>query len=302
MKTTKHHITNNLDSAKKSRFQKQEIPKPETQFSGDANKKGTSESQLLLRLAKMEEINVQLENRVDEDTKKLDEVISTNAKFLSIVAHDLRNPFNSIMGVLDILGDNFNECSKAELENLIHMASSSAENTLKLLEDLLAWSISQNKEKSINPVKIDLNEIITDEFESFSVSAAQKKISMEHSIDPNLFLTADLQMVKVIFRNLISNTIKYSNTGGVIFISAKEGSQFVEIWVKDNGIGMSQNTLRKLFKADEFHSMTGTNNEHGTGFGLLFCKEFIEMHGGKIWAESETNKGTTFKFTLPHYI
>ncbi|HZL12067.1 MAG TPA: HAMP domain-containing sensor histidine kinase [Prolixibacteraceae bacterium] len=250
----------------------------------------------------MEEINVQLMNRVDKDANKLSEVISTNAKFLSIVAHDLRSPFNSIIGVLDILGDSFDEFSKAELEKLIHMASASAINTFQLLEDLLAWSTSQNKEKSINPVKIDLNEIITSEFESFSVSSARKQLSLEHSIHPKLFLTADIQMVKVIFRNLISNAIKYSNAGGVIFISAKEGSQFVEIWVKDHGIGISQKTKEKLFKADEFHSTTGTAKEQGTGFGLLFCKEFIEMHGGKIWVESETGKGSVFKFTLPHYI
>jgi signal transduction histidine kinase len=260
------------------------------------------ENYLKLQLHEMEEINVQLKNRVDEDTIKLSEVISTNAKFLSIVAHDLRNPFNSIIGVLDLLGDNFNDFSKPELEDLIQMASNSATNKLKLLEDLMTWSISQSKEKKINPVKIDLNELITSEFESFSISASHKQLSLEHSIDPNLYLTADLQMVKVIIRNLISNGIKYSNTGGVIFISATEGKQFVEIWVKDNGIGMSQNTLKKLFKADEFHSTVGTFNEQGTGFGLLFCKEFVEMHGGKIWVESEVDKGTVFKFTLPHYI
>lgn len=265
-------------------------------------KRKLSDNYLKLRLHEIEEINIELEKRIKEEKKKLSEVISTNAKFISIVAHDLRNPFNSIIGVLDLLGDNFNEFSQAELEDLIHLASNSAINTLQLLEDLLAWSTSQNKKKSINPVKINLNELVTNEFENFHASSNQKQILLEQSIDSDLYLTADLQMVKVILRNLISNAIKYSNPGGVIFISAKESGQFVEIWVKDNGTGMSKNTLKKLFKADEFYSMTGTNNEQGSGFGLLFCKEFIEMHGEKIWVESEPAKGSTFRLTLPHYI
>jgi signal transduction histidine kinase len=265
-------------------------------------KKKMQENSLHLRLAEMEEINAFLMNRVNEDTKILDEVIANNAKFLSILAHDLRNPFNSIIGVLEILGDNSNDFNKAELENLIRMASSSANNTLKLLEDLLAWSISQNKEQTINPVKIDLHEIVTGEFESFGIAAAQKHITLEHSIAPEFYLTADLHMVKLIVRNLISNAIKFSNTGGVIFISATLKKQFVEIAFRDNGIGMSQNAIEKLFKADEFNSTAGTNNELGTGLGLLFCKEFIEIHGGKIWVASEPGKGSVFRFTLPHYI
>jgi signal transduction histidine kinase len=109
-------------------------------------------------------------------------------------------------------------------------------------------------------------------------------------------------MVKTIFRNLISNAIKYSNTGGTIFISATEAPHFVEIEVKDDGIGIEQKTRQKLFKIDEFHSTSGTNNEQGTGLGLLFCKEFIDLHGGQIQVKSEPGKGSRFIFTLPHYI
>ncbi len=296
MKTTKHHIINS-DSVKKRKAEKTEI-----QFSGDANNKGSSESQLLEQLAKMEEIKVQLENRVKEDTKKLNEVISTNAKFLSIVAHDLRNPFNSIIGVLDILSRNLSEFSIAELENLIQLATSSATNTLNLLDNLLAWSIIQNKQKSFNPEKINLRELVINELKNFNLLAAKKQIKMDHSITDGLYITADIQMVKTIFRNLIGNAIKYSKTGGVIFISAEEGKQFVEIAVRDDGIGMSKKTKEKLFKIDEFKSMLGTNNEQGTGLGLLFCQEFIETHGGKIRVESEQGRGSKFRFTLPHYI
>jgi signal transduction histidine kinase len=203
---------------------------------------------------------------------------------------------------LDILGDNIDDYTKEEIEKLIHIASNSAINTYNLLENLMAWSVSQNKEKNFNPVKIDLHELIIKEMESYQILALQKQITINHSIAPNLHVTADIQMVKTIFRNLMSNAIKYSNANGVILIHATEGKQFVEIEVKDNGIGISHDSQGKLFKMDEFHSTLGTKNEPGTGMGLLFCKEFVDLHGGRIWVESEIDKGSKFKFTLPHYI
>jgi len=265
-------------------------------------KETIGEPQLLLRLQKMEEINAQLNDLVKDDKIKLADVVSTNAKFLSLIAHDLRNPFNAIIGILDLLEEGFNDYSKTEIQKLISIANNSAIRTLSLLDNLLAWSVSQNTEKNFNPIKINLRELIINEFESFNSSAAQKQISMDHSVIPNLYVTADLQMVKTIFRNLISNAIKFSKTGGIILIRATEGKQFVEIEVQDNGIGISEKTQKKLFKIEEFRSTSGTNNEQGTGLGLMFCKEFVGRHGGKIWIESEPEKGSKFKFTLPHYI
>jgi len=115
-------------------------------------------------------------------------------------------------------------------------------------------------------------------------------------------ITADFQMVKTIFRNLIGNAIKYTNNGGEITISASERKKIVEVVVKDNGIGISPEVKRELFTSKAFHSTTGTNNEKGTGLGLILCREFVELHGGKILMESESGKGSEFKFTLPHYI
>ena len=266
----------------------------------DGNK--IPEDSLQLRFKELKEINSRLESRLEENKDTLNQVVERNAKFLSIVAHDLRNPFNSIIGILDILGENIDNYRKDEIEELIHIASGSAINTYKLLENLLEWSTAQNKEKSFNPVKINWRELILSELESFNTSASQKHVALDQFIFQDIYLTADIQMVQTIFRNLISNAIKYSNQGGIIFISASEGEQFVEIEVMDNGIGMTENTLNKLFKMDEFHSTLGTDNEHGTGLGLLFCKEFVEMHGGKIWAESKPGKWSKFKFTLPHYL
>lgn len=260
------------------------------------------DNQLMLHLKQVEEINTHLEELAEDSRKKLNETITTNSRFLKLIAHDLRNPFCATISILDLLKENYNDGNNAEFEELLSIATNSANKALELLENLLEWSISQNKEKSFNPVKINLQEVITSEFELFNTSSALKQITMEHSIDPDLHVTADFEMVKTIFRNLISNAIKYTPMGGSISVSASEGKQFVKIEVSDNGIGMSQKTKEKLFKIDEFHSTMGTNNELGSGLGLLFCKEFIDLHGGKIRIESEPGKGSKFKFTLPHYI
>jgi signal transduction histidine kinase len=260
------------------------------------------ENHFKLRLQELEELNGHLEKIIIQNAQKLAEVVETNNKFLSIIAHDLRSPFSSILGVLEILRENMNDYNKSEIENYINIAYNSVNSTLSLLDSLLVWTISQNKEKSFTPVKIKLNDLLSDEIENFNSSAIQKQISLNHSVAHNLYVTADLQMVKTILRNLISNAIKYTNTGGKITISASENKQFVEIAVKDNGIGISSEAQKNLFKPDAFHSTAGTNKEKGTGLGLLLCKEFVEIHGGNIRIKSKPGKGCEFKFTLPHYI
>lgn len=262
----------------------------------------TSESQLLLQLQEAEEINANLKELVEDSRRKLNETIAADARFLKLIAHDLRNPFSTTIGILDLLKESLDDWDKPAVEQLIDTALNSAVRALDLLVNLLAWSIIQNTERTFSPVKINLRELVINELESFNDSATLKQISMEHSIDPDLLVTADFEMVKTIFRNLISNAIKYTHDGGNIFIEAHEGKRFVKIEVRDNGIGMSQTTKEKLFKIDEFRSIMGTNNERGNGLGLLFCKEFIDLHGGKIEVESEPDKGSKFKFTLPHYI
>jgi len=265
------------------------------------------ENHLMLRLQEMEGLNAHLEKLVEQHTKKLTEVVATNNKFISIIAHDLRSPLSSILGTLTLLKGKLDHYNRNDIEKYINIASDSANRTLNLLDNLLEWAILQNEEKSFNPVKINLHELLIDEIEGINASSIQKQIALKLSIIPNLHVSADLQMVKTILRNLIGNAIKYTNTGGEITISASESEQYVEIAVKDNGIGISHEAKRELFRIDAFHSTKGINNEQGTGLGLLLCKEFVEMHGGKIWVESgpgvyREGKGSEFKFTLPHYI
>jgi signal transduction histidine kinase len=262
----------------------------------------TSENKLMLRLKEMEEVNSCLEKLIEQRTKRLREVVATNTKFLSIIAHDLRSPFNSILNTLGLIKASFNNFNKKEIENYIDIALNSANNTLNLLDKLLAWTISQNNGKSFIPIRINLQELLKDEIDNLNASANQKQIMLNQSIPPNLNIAADIQMVRTVLRNLISNAIKYTSTGGEINVSASELKQYVEIVVKDNGIGISFEDQRNLFKIDAFHSTEGTNNEKGAGLGLLLCKEFVEMHGGDIRVESIQGKGSKFIFTMPHYI
>jgi two-component system sensor histidine kinase/response regulator len=255
-----------------------------------------------LRLLEMEEINTRLEKEAGEQSAKLAEVIATNSKFLSKIAHDLRSPFNSIIGVLELLKDSYDDYDIEHIDKYIRMATNSANGTLNLLDNLLSWTAAQNKATYFNPVRIGIHEMVTEELDEISTSASHKLITLNQSVPPNLFIAADFQMVKTILRNLINNAIKYSFIGGEITVSATEGLQFVEITVEDNGIGITHKAQKELFRENEIHSTRGTNNENGTGLGLILCKGFVEKHGGKISVKSKPGKGTKIKFTLPHYI
>jgi signal transduction histidine kinase len=291
-----------LKPSKKKAFINKESSKS-LNLSGSLSGTGpVTEKQLLLRLREMEEINASLELLVEQRTNKLVEIVSTNGKFLSIIAHDLRSPFSSIIGILELLKMSLKEFNKNEIEEYVDIVYNSANNTLVLLDNLLVWAVSQNKEKNFKPVKINLYELLREEIENLKTLASQKQITLSHLIKPDVNVTADLQMVKTILRNLISNAIKYTNVNGEIVINACELKKFVEVTVKDNGIGISDENLSKLFKIDSLHSTPGTHDEKGTGLGLLLCKEFVELHGGNIRIESEAGKGSKFAFTLPHYI
>jgi signal transduction histidine kinase len=302
MKYKQLYLVNNLNPFKSSTDDNDGTSASVGVTAANADSEKPTVKDLMVRLREMEEINARLEKQVEVQSNKLAEVVATNAKFLSIIAHDLRSPFSSIIGVLELLKDSYDNYNIKEVEKYIRMATNSANGTLSLLDNLLSWTSAQNKAAYFTPVKINLHELITDELESISSSATHKLISLNHSIPPKLYLAADLQMVKTIFRNLISNAIKYSYIGGDITISASEGKHFVEITVEDNGIGITHKAQKELFKNNQIHSTRGTNNENGTGLGLILCKEFVEKHGGSIRIESEPGKGSKVKFTLPHYI
>lgn len=266
-------------------------------FIVDSNK--ISENNFMLQLQEKEEINDHLSKLVEQSEKKLTDIVATNNRFISIIAHDLRGPFSSILLALELVKQKLDNNNLADVENYLIKATDSVNRTINLLDNLLKWTISQNKERIFNPVKINLYELFLEEIELNKILVNEKHITLKHNVSKSLYVMADIQMFKTIIRNLICNAIKYTNNGGEIEINASMSNGLVKIDVIDNGVGISYDNQRNLLKMESFHSTPGTNNEKGTGFGLLLCKEFIEMHGGTLQIESELGKGSKVKFTIP---
>ena len=224
-------------------------------------------------------------------------------KMFSIIAHDLKSPFNSLLGFSDLLIENFNNYSDEEKFKIIHILSDTSKNTYNLLENLLTWSRTQINQIECNPVEISVKELYAKIGALLENIAKQKNIALVFSELNEVSIFADKDMVETVFRNLILNAVKFTYTKGTITVSHKTSSDsnFVEFSVSDTGVGMTDKQLVELFKVGENSSTTGTAKETGTGLGLLICKDFIEQNGGEIWATSEINKGSQFKFTLPKY-
>lgn len=243
------HI-NKLMSPDKKAFRKIDSSKSIEKTYINPNNASFSVKNLLLRLHEMEQINASQGLLLEQRTRKLTEIVSTNGKFLSIIAHDLRSPFSSIIGILELLKMSLKEFNKAEVEEYVEIVYNSANNTLVLLDNLLDWAVSQNKEKNFKPIIINLFDGLKEEIENLKTSAGQKQIEIKTDISRELNVTADLQMVKTIIRNLISNAIKYTHNNGEITIDALGIDKYVEISVKDNGIGIPPEIQKKLFKID----------------------------------------------------
>lgn len=231
--------------------------------------------------------------------KQLKELNATKDKFFSIIAHDLRSPFNDIIGFSELLRENVNDIDNRESEKYIHIINSTAKKTLILLDNLLDWAKSQTGELSYKPEKIVLSEIILEIIGLKKSLAKAKNISFHYTPTNEIELYTDENILKTIVRNLISNAVKFTNIGGHIKILATTNQHQVEISISDNGVGIKDETIHKLFDLSTNVTSPGTANEKGSGLGLVLCKEFVEKLGGKIWVESEEGKGSDFKFTLP---
>ena len=265
------------------------------------DKHNNRERKIMLRLQELEKINAGLEKTIEQRKDEIAEIIASNKKYISILAHDLKSPFSSIYGVLGLLKDCIHENNLEEMEEYIDIASSSALNTTNLIENILAWATSQKKDTGFYPVRINLADLVNQEIENSRLSVKLKKLSLEHSIDQDLNVSADLQMTKTILRNLINNAIKFTNPYGIITISAIEVNSLVEITVLDNGIGISPEVQLELFHDGTTQSISDENYVRGKGLGLLLCREFVNIHGGTIRVESQKGKGSSFIFTLPKH-
>lgn len=217
--------------------------------------------------------------------------------FFSILAHDLRSPFSAIISLTELLKKNVRDYDIRQIENFIHHINVSARSTFNLLEDLLMWARSQSGKLSFKPQLLNFTEVCQDIVSDMKVSAETKNITINILVTEKIDVYADIDMLKTILRNLISNAIKFTNNGGHVDVFVRQLNSRITISISDNGIGIPQQSLNKLFDITQKHTTTGTANETGTGLGLLLCKEFVEKHGGEIWVESKN--GSDFKFTLP---
>lgn len=230
---------------------------------------------------------------------QLKELIATKDKFFLIIAHDLRSPFNSILGFLELLQTNYEDFSDSEKKDYIKMISENANSTLCLLENLLVWAKSQTGRISYQPVNQKLIPLVKSVNETFNSALNLKKITLKILIIDDIEIFADTNMLIAIFNNLISNAIKYSYQGGTILIKAQKMQDQIEIIIIDNGIGMNKKTENQLFRIDELVTNPGTNNEKGCGLGLILCKDFVERHNGSIYVKSEPEKGSQIIIKIP---
>lgn len=239
------------------------------------------------------------EIEIEESNKKLKEINSSKDKFFSIIAHDLINPFNTLLGFSELLMDNIQTYSHDKIENQVQIINEAAKSCYSLLDNLLTWSRSQIGSIEINPSHIDLEIITLDIIKQFHPLTHRKQINIISTITSKTVAYADENMVKTIIRNLISNAIKFTRIGGIVVLSTSEKNGCIEYCVEDNGVGIAIDVIDNLFHIDRNISTTGTEKEKGSGLGLILCKDFVVKNGGKIWVKSELGCGSEFIFTLP---
>ena len=230
---------------------------------------------------------------------RLRELNLTKDKFFSIISHDLKNPFSSISGFTELLLENFREYDNDKIEEQLKIIADSSDNALSILENLMIWSRSQRGKLEFNPALTDIRKCIVENIQMVEDQAKIKKINISFEYSDELPVYCDKNMIDTVLRNLLTNAIKFTPREGNISIGIKTGDEEIEISVTDSGVGIKKENLDRLFRLDGNLTTNGTENEKGTGLGLILCKEFIDKNGGKIWAESEPDKGSRFVFTLP---
>ncbi len=243
--------------------------------------------------------NIEISFQKDEIEKQAEDLRELNAlkdKIFSIISHDLRSPLFSLIGMLNLAKDGY--FSIEEQNQILSELSKNVEYNTELLENLLKWASSQMMDNSINPIYFDIYDIVSNKVNLYEKTAAQKGIKLESKVNINTLVLADRDMIEVVMRNLITNAIKFSKEGDVVVISSKSHEGTITTCVADNGMGISSEAIGKLFGKHVF-STRGTLNEKGTGLGLILCRDFIQLNGGRIWVESELYKGSKFFFTLP---
>ena len=283
----------------------------------DTERKVTDEQleQAIVQHAALEAISKERDQLLKENkllnkqSQRLTKLNTDKNRLFAIIAHDLKEPFQPLLGYSEILRSLINEATRSELKDMSDQIHHSAKNLYHLLENLLQWSRTQLRGMAPKAEKIQLQGLINENFAILNENAKNKQITLRHTVAEDFLVYADRHLLNAVLRNLISNALKFSLTGNEVTISAKrswnwrnqEGpTELVEVLVSDTGVGISPKDLKKLFKINSDHTTLNTTNKLGSkGLGLILCKEMIELNGGEIWIESQLGKGTTVRFTLP---
>lgn len=231
--------------------------------------------------------------------EKLKEINITKDKIFSIIGHDLRSPFNGILGFSDLLINNIEKYELNKTKLYLEQINATAKRTLDLLNNLLEWAKSQTDSIVIKKEPTDIDVLINETTSIFNPQALHKNIKIIYKASNKLNISSDKNILFTVLRNLISNALKFTHSGGHIIIEVKNFNSHLELSVTDNGIGIDSTTQLKLFNIETNTSVVGTANEVGSGLGLVLCKEYVNKLGGNIWVESEIGKGSIFKFTIP---
>lgn len=243
---------------------------------------------------------MKLNDKLIDSEERLRTMNDEKDKFISIISHDLRSPFSGILGIVDGIVAYFDKYSKKELKNALEMLGKTSHHLFDLLENLLLWARTNRGKMEVNKESIPLYVIVKANIELLINNAIPKKISIINNTQKNIYVVADENMLNTVLRNLISNAVKFTKPGGEIVVSSHKSLEDnrIEIWVCDNGVGMPTNVAENIFNLNRQYTSLGTNNERGTGLGLFICKEMVLQNNGKIWVESELNKGSSFKIEM----
>jgi len=245
------------------------------------------------------ELNASLEEQVIERTEELRKANAAKDKFFSIIAHDLKSPFNALLGLSEAMLENWDIFPDEDKLDFVMDINKASKNTYTLLQNLLEWSRSQTGKVVVEPSEINPKNIVQNNIDVLKQHADSKEIKIVNKVDDSVRCYADENMISTVFRNLISNAIKFTNINGNITVTSSINHQLISFCISDDGIGMDEKTKNELFNLSSKTQRFGTSHESGTGLGLHLCKEFVEKNGGTISVTSKENEGSTFCFTLP---
>jgi signal transduction histidine kinase len=256
-------------------------------------------NQMTTNLSKANQIIISQQTQLNHQFSELKEINATRDKFFSIIAHDLKNPIGSFMGVSEFIVNTFNSLSRDEIREFLDAINVTAKQLYELLENLLLWSRAQRGLIPYHPIEINVNSIIQNNIELLRFNADLKNIQLNYNIEKPFVVYADVNMLSTILRNLLTNAIKFTKENGIISVICTENENYCLFKVEDNGVGIPDGNIKNLFNIESSITTKGTRQESGTGLGLIICKDFVEMHTGEIWVESTLNNGSKFYFTIP---